>query len=437
MKILVVGTGAREHAICSALADEATIYSVMGNRNPGISRLASEFMVAPEVDTESVVNFASSKGVDMAFIGPEAPLEAGLVNALEEAGIPSVGPTREAARIETDKSFMRRLFESYSIPGSITYRVFDDRDELREFMDNFEGETVVKPVGLTGGKGVKIVGEHLQDNSEAIEYACQVIDNRIGGHASVVIEERVVGEEFTVQAFSDGKRIVPMPAVQDHPHAYEGDQGPITGGMGSYSDSDGLLPFLTRKDYDEAVEIMQKTIDAIKMEAGQYKGVLYGQFMLTADGPKLIEYNARFGDPEAMNVLPLLESSMLEICEGIVDGNLRGASFRNLATVCKYLVPHGYPDKGVAGSEIRVEEDKIEDMGVITYYAAVNQENSTIYTSSSRALALVALAEDIYSAEELCENATGHVKGRLYHRRDIGTRELVEKRVKHMEDLRS
>ncbi|MDI9617847.1 phosphoribosylamine--glycine ligase [Methanothermobacter sp.] len=436
MKILVVGTGAREHAICSALADEATIYSVMGNRNPGISRLASEFMVAPEVDTERVVNFASSMGVDMAFIGPEAPLEAGLVNALEEAGIPSVGPTKEAARIETDKSFMRRLFETYSIPGSITYRVFDDRDELKEFMNDFEGEAVVKPVGLTGGKGVKVVGEHLRDNSEAIEYACEVIDNRIGGHASVVIEERVVGEEFTVQVFSDGDRIVPMPAVQDHPHAYEGDQGPITGGMGSYSDSDGLLPFLTQKDYDEAVEIMQKTVDAIKSEAGPYKGVLYGQFMLTADGPKLIEYNARFGDPEAMNVLPLLDSSMLEICEGIVDGNLSGARFRNLATVCKYLVPEGYPDKGVAGSEIKIEEDKIEDMGVITYYASVNQENSAIYTSSSRALALVALAEDIYSAEELCESATGYVKGRLYHRRDIGTRELIEKRVKHMEDLR-
>ncbi|BAM70561.1 MULTISPECIES: phosphoribosylamine--glycine ligase [Methanothermobacter] len=437
MKILVVGTGAREHAICSALADEATIYSVMGNRNPGISRLAREFTVAPEVDTEGVVRFASEKGVDMAFIGPEAPLEAGLVDALEEAGIPSVGPTRDAARIETDKSFMRKLFEDYRIPGSITYRVFSDPEELREFMEDFDSEAVVKPVGLTGGKGVKIVGEHLRDNMEALKYATEVIEKRIGGHPSVVIEERVVGEEFTVQAFSDGEHIVPMPAVQDHPHAYEGDQGPITGGMGSYSDSDGLLPFLTQKDYEDAVEIMQRTVDAIRKETGPYRGILYGQFMLSADGPKLIEYNARFGDPEAMNVLPLLESSMLEICEGIVDGNLKSASFMNLATVCKYLVPEGYPESGVAGAEIKVDEKKIEDMGVITYYAAVNQEDDHIYTSSSRALALVAPADDIYSAEELCEEATAHVKGRLYHRRDIGTRELVEKRIKHMEDLRS
>jgi len=437
MKILVVGTGAREHAICSALADESTVYSVMSNRNPGISRIATEFLIAPEVDIEKVVGFAVEKGVDMAFIGPEAPLEKGIVDALLEADIPAVGPTMGAARIETDKSFMRDLFEKYRIPGSITYRAFSDLDELREFMDHFDGEAVVKPVGLTGGKGVKIVGEHLRDNTEALEYAEEVIKNRIGGHAGVVIEERIIGEEFTVQAFSDGERILPMPAVQDHPHAYEGDQGPITGGMGSYSDKDGLLPFMTEKDYEEAVQIMQKTVEAIKREESPYKGILYGQFMLSADGPKLIEYNARFGDPEAMNVLPLLESGMVEICEGIVDGNLKSASFRNLATVCKYLVPEGYPDAGVAGAEIRVDEDRIIDMGVITYYAAVNQEDSKIYTSSSRALALVAISDDIYSAEELCEEAAGHVHGKLYHRRDIGTRELVEKRIKHMEDIRS
>lgn len=435
MKILVVGTGAREHAICRALENDAELHSIMSKQNPGIARI-SKFQISSENDIEVVKNYAVSNKIDIAVIGPEAPLENGIVDALQAEGVGCVGPTKEAARIETDKAFMRNLFEEHRIGGSIVYRVFHDSQEAGDFIDEFGEDVVIKPVGLTGGKGVKIMGEHLDDASAAKNYVKEIIDNKIGGYASVVIEEKLVGEEFTVQAFVDGDKVVPMPAAQDHPHAYEGDQGPITGGMGSYSNKDGLLPFLDAKSYDESVKIMQGTVKAIKDEVGPYRGILYGQFMLCRDGPKLVEYNARFGDPEAMNVLPLLKSNFVDICQGIVDGNLKGAEFERKATVCKYMVPDGYPETAQGGKVLDVDEAAIEAAGARVYYAAVNQQDGKVYTSASRALGLVGIGDSIEEAEEICEGVTGFVKGDVYHRRDVGTAALIEKRMKHMEEIR-
>ena len=262
MKVLVVGTGAREHAIADALKDDVELYVYMSKVNPGLARIA-KYMQGDEKDVQKVAEYAVSNRIDIAFIGPEAPLEKGIVDELESHNIKCVGPCRNAARIETDKSFMRQLFKDYNIEGSLIYNVFDNKDDLSEFLDSFEGDVVVKPVGLTGGKGVKIVGDHLKDNKEAKQYACEVIDNAMGGFSQVIIEERVIGEEFTVQAFCDGKHLAPMPAAQDHPHAFEGDKGDITGGMGSYSDANHLLPFMTQDDYDSAVKIMEDTIKAV------------------------------------------------------------------------------------------------------------------------------------------------------------------------------
>lgn len=436
MKILVIGTGAREHAICqAAVEDEDTkLYSIMSNQNPGIARIA-EFKIASENDLPRVKKFALENKVDMAIIGPEAPLEKGIVDSLEESGIPCVGPTKEAARIETDKAFMRNLFEAHHINGSLGYQVFDDAMEAGLFIDDFGQDVVVKPIGLTGGKGVKIVGEQLKDTEEAKAYAKEVIDTKMGGYAGVVIEEKAIGEEYTLQAFVDGKNLAAMPVVQDHPYAFEGDQGPITGGMGSYSDTNGLLPFLDKKHRDHSVKIMEDTVKAINKEVGPYKGFLYGQFMLCKDGPKLIEYNARFGDPEAMNVLPLMETNFVDICTGIIDGNLKGAKFAKKATVCKYIVPKGYPGKAIPNQVIGVDEKKITESGTLVYYAAVNQKNHEILSSSSRALALVSMGKTIFEAEEICEASTKYVKGDVYHRKDVGTKELIERRIRRMKDI--
>ena len=435
MKILVVGTGAREHAICNAVKD-AELYSIMSNKNPGISRI-SKFQISSEKDIKGVKKFALKNKIDIAIIGPEAPLEMGIVDELQKSGIGCVGPTMAAARIETDKAFMRDLFETHNIDGSIVYKVFDNIKDTSDFIDEFGQDVVVKPVGLTGGKGVKIVGEHLEDGEAAKKYVREIIENKISGYSQVVIEEKLIGEEFTVQAFVDGDKIVPMPAAQDHPHAYEGDQGPITGGMGSYSDKDGLLPFLDKKSYDQSVKIMQNTVKAVKNEVGPYKGILYGQFMLCKEGPKIVEYNARFGDPEAMNVLPLLETDFVDLCSGIVDGNLKRANFESKATVCKYIVPKGYPESGQADQILDVNESKINEESGLVYYAAVNQKDNKIYTSASRALGLVGIGDSIAVAEEICENVTKYVKGEVYHRRDVGTADLIQKRIKHMETIRN
>ena len=437
MKVLVVGTGAREHAICDALIkDDVELYAYMSKNNPGISKI-STFKKGDEGEVDEVAKFAKKNEIELAVIGPEAPLGKGIVNALEAVGVPCVGPAQESARIETDKSFMRNLFEKYEIKGSLTYKVFDNYEDISAFLDEYEKDVVVKPVGLTGGKGVKIVGDHLKDNQDAKAYAKEVMDNAMGGFAQVIIEEKVVGEEFTIQAFCDGENLAPMPAAQDHPHAFENDQGLITGGMGSYSDVGGLLPFLSKEDYDEAVDIMKETLKAIAKETTPYKGILYGQFMLSKDGPKLIEYNARFGDPEAMNVLPLLKTPMIDICKDIVEGTLGEVEFENKASVCKYIVPDGYPDTPHAGELIDVDEEAIEALGAKVFYAAVSEEEDGIHLSGSRALGIVAQGETIAEAEKIAEEACQLVGGNVYHRRDVGTAALIQKRIDHMEAIRN
>ncbi|RLF47759.1 MAG: phosphoribosylamine--glycine ligase, partial [Thermoplasmata archaeon] len=315
MRVACVGGGAREHVIAETLYKSgAEIYAVMKNRNPGIMNLASDYTILKETDVDKVVSWCRDKRVELAVIGPEAPLAAGIVDALEKEGIPAVGPTKSAAEIETSKAFMRLLMEKYGIDGNLEYRVFTDIGEIRSFLKDYDKEYAVKPAGLTGGKGVKVFGEHLRNNAEALRYCEEIIEKGIGGGV-VVIEEKAVGEEYTLQAFVDGKRVIPMPLVQDHKRAYEGDAGPNTGGMGSYSQEDGLLPFISIDDYKKSVKIVERIVGALRDEGRTYKGIIYGQFMLTADGPKIIEVNCRFGDPEAMNVLPLLRNNFLKVCE--------------------------------------------------------------------------------------------------------------------------
>ncbi|WP_297509304.1 phosphoribosylamine--glycine ligase [Thermococcus sp.] len=429
MRILLVGGGGREHAIGEALVrGGAELYVVSGHRNPGLARLAKDYGLARETDVEKVLSYAKKFGIDMAFIGPEAPLRRGIVDVLEENDIPAVGPNREAAKLETDKAFARAFMERHDIPGRKIFRVFDDVSEMRAWIDDFGKPVVVKPIGLTGGKGVKVVGYQLMDNEEAKAYAEELI--RKDGR--VLIEERTDGVEFTFQVFTDGKRVIPMPLAQDYPHAYEDDRGPITGGMGSYSCSNGLLPFVTKEDYERAFETLKATVEAMRKEGTPYKGILYGQFMLSKEGPVLIEYNARFGDPEAMNVLPLLKTPLMEIAEGIVDGNLRKAEFESKATVVKYLAPKGYPTKPVKGVRVEVDEGAIAGTGARLYYASIDEDFTLL---GSRAIAVVGIAGSLDKAERIAESAVSHIRGELFYRRDVGTRESVEKRIRLMKEL--
>ncbi|WP_048150103.1 phosphoribosylamine--glycine ligase [Palaeococcus ferrophilus] len=429
MRILLVGGGGREHAIGEALVKSGSeVYVVSKHKNPGLTGLARDYGLAKETDVGRVLELALKWGVDMAFIGPEAPLEKGIVNVLEENGIPTVGPSKEAARLETDKAFARAFMERHKIPGRKVFRVFNDPSEMRSWIDDFGKPVVVKPLGLTGGKGVKVVGYQLRDNEEAKAYAEELIRR----DEKVLIEERTDGVEFTFQVFSDGERVIPMPLAQDYPHAYEDDRGPITGGMGSYSCSNGLLPFVTREDYERALETLKATVEAMRKEGTPYKGILYGQFMLSKEGPVIIEYNARFGDPEAMNVLPLLKTPLTEIAEGIADGNLKRAEFENKATVVKYLAPRGYPTNPLRGVKVEVDEGAVRDAGARLYYASMD-ENFTML--GSRALAVVGIAGTLEEAERIASAGINGVRGEVFYRADVGTKESVEKRIRIMRDF--
>jgi phosphoribosylamine--glycine ligase len=428
MKILVVGGGGREHAIAAALArnNETEIFSVMGNRNPGISCLARDVKLCRETDISRIVSYAQKNGVEYAFIGPEAPLEAGIVDQLESVGIRCVGPTRAAARLETDKAFCRDMMELHRIDGCPKYRVFNNPEEAISFISDHDEDLAIKPIGLTGGKGVRILGEQV-DRAGAIAY----VKSLSGG---VVLEERLIGEEFTLQAFVDGTHLIPMPLVQDHKRAFDGDLGPNTGGMGSYSMPDHMLPFVSETDYQRALAIMQASVAAMERTGHPYKGILYGQFMNTASGPKVIEFNARFGDPEAMNVLSLLSSDLFEIVEKITTGSLSAADvcFEHAATVCKYIVPTGYPDSPAKGDPITIGTQT----GALLYYANVEEREGKFSTLSSRTLAFVGIGSTLEEAEQHAELSASAVKGRVRYRRDIGTRALLDRRIAHMKELR-
>jgi phosphoribosylamine--glycine ligase len=425
--VLLVGGGGREHAIARALADSDTaLYACAGNRNPGIARLADGFETLETTNTTAVVSYAEKVGATLAVVGPEGPLAAGVADALSDAGIYAFGPHADEARIETDKAFQRRFMQEHDIPGCPDFETFDDMEAACEYIDDYDGDLAVKPAGLTGGKGVKVIGDQVTDE-EAKEYL------RDSDYDRVVLEERLVGEEFTVQALVANDQLRVTPAIQDHKRAYEGDEGPNTGGMGSYSDAGLELPFMTEEDYHEAVEVLEATVAALD----DYCGVLYGQFMLTADSVKVIEFNARFGDPEAMNTLPVLTTDFLDVLVAAREGDdLPKLTFAPKATVCKYAVPDGYPTDPEAGAKVKISEENAGE--AILFYASVDERDDGIYTTTSRSFAVVGLGESIVDAEKIAEDALS-VAGEegLHMRHDIGTEALLQRRIDHVQELRN
>ncbi len=438
MKVLVVGGGGREHAIVEALhRSQAEIYAAMANQNPAIRRRSKDVLLGDVTDVERIVSWAKGHGIELAVIGPEAPLERGISDALEAAAIPTVGPSREAARLETNKEFTRTLMQEHRITGSPQFWAFDDLAGFEEFVNDSDFEFVIKPLGLTGGKGVRVWGEHFSTKPDALAYGREILEKNIGGTARFLVEEKLVGEEFSLQAFCDGRSLVPTPIAQDHKRAYEGDKGPNTGGMGSYSDADHLLPFVTRDDYERALETMTKTVDAMFARDTPFKGILYGGFMATRDGPKLLEYNVRFADPESMNVLPILEGDFLDVCVRLTGGNLpSNVKFSRKATVCKYVVPMGYGSHPKAGEQLKVDEESIRRTGARLYYASVDERGGHLYTTTSRALAVVGIASDLGTAESISEEALAFVAGNFYARRDIGKPDVVRRKVERMQKIR-
>jgi len=436
MNFLVLGSGAREHIIAHKLSESGVnIFSVLTNLNPGLMSLSREYLFVENYQNnlKLIVDFALMKGVKCVVIGPEDPLSLGFSDAFWRKGIPVVGPLRLHAQIETSKGFTRDLLNKNEIYVSPKYQRFESMSGVEDFISFLSGEYVVKYDGLMGGKGVKVSGEHLMSVQEGITY-CDELINRGG---SFVIEEKLIGEEFSLMSFSDGKNIAHMPAVQDHKRAYVGDSGPNTGGMGCYTDYNHSLPFVKDNELSEAREINERVADALRDEFDEgYKGILYGGFMITNEGVKLIEYNARFGDPEAINLLTLLDTDLASICMNIVEGSLGDVNFKNEASVCKYIVPKGYGSNPAKDATLVVNESYKEHGDL--YYAAVNLEDSGIIgTTSSRAAAVVSKGKDIAEAESKCEDGLSYISGNnLYVRNDIAKSHLIDKRIKNMESIR-
>ncbi|TSC74968.1 MAG: phosphoribosylamine--glycine ligase [Parcubacteria group bacterium Gr01-1014_30] len=419
MKALVVGSGGREEALVRTLLHSRyrpEVFCLGPWKNPGITEQAADLRVGNITNPAEVVGYAKEVTAKLAVVGPEAPLEAGVADALLEAGIPTVGPEKELAQIETSKSFCRNLLAEYHIDASPKHRYFSSLEGVKEWVEELQGNYAVKADGLMGGKGVKLSGAHLKDVKEALAWCREILQVGRG----FLVEERLSGPEFSLMSFSDGQNLAHMPLVKDHKRLLEGDKGPQTGGMGSYSDVNHKLPFLTDQDIARAREINEETVTALKKKFNKkYRGILYGGFMKTKDGVRLIEYNARFGDPEAINVLALLESDFLELCFAIVEGRLSQdkAIFAKKATVCKYAVPEGHPDNPVKDAVITPPPEA--DMSRL-YFAGVEEKRGKWYCTGSRAVAALGIADTIGEAEKISEAEIQKVKGPLYHRSDIG-----------------
>ncbi len=445
--VLIIGSGAREHAIATALArspQSPDLLCFSNAQNPGIERLTRRYRTGSLTDPAAITAFATEQNATLAVIGPEAPLAAGVADALWAADIPTVGPTKSLARIESSKSFARDLLTKHNIPGNPIYERIDPAAahgspevalaEAEQVLRRLGDSHVIKDDGLAGGKGVKVFGDHLHSLDDSLAFCRELLAL---GHP-FVIEEKFEGEEFSLLSFSDGTTLRHMPPVQDHKRAFDGDRGPNTGGMGSYTAADGLLPFLTREDIAEAQAINERTVAALKAETGEpYRGVLYGGFMATRHGVRLIEYNARFGDPEALNLLTLLETDLLSILEAITDGTLQSlhTAFAPEASVCKYIVPEGYPDNPRKGDPVNLPEILLP--GISIFLSAVDVRAGELIATGSRTVAVVARAPTLAEAEAACERFASIIPGPFFHRKDIGTAAALGRRVQHMRSLRS
>ena len=419
MKILVVGGGGREHAVIKKLKENksvSTIYALPGNG--GIAKDAVCVNIGAK-DVENIVKFAVEKKIDYAVVTPDDPLVLGAADALEEAGIPCFGPKKNAAIIEGSKVFSKNLMKKYGIPTA-AYEVFDSAEGALSYLESAPLPAVIKADGLALGKGV-IIAETKEEAQNAIR--SMMLDKIFGESGSkIVIEEFLSGPEVSVLSFTDGNTIVPMISSMDHKRAEDNDEGLNTGGMGTIAPN----PFYTKAIAEECMKkIFLPTIRAMNAEGRTFKGCLYFGLMITKDGPKVIEYNCRFGDPEAQVVLPLLESDLLTVMRAVTYGKLAETEvkFSNNAAACVVLASQGYPKKYETGFEITVPENIEQSV----YYAGVKaRENGTLLTAGGRVLNVTAVAPTLREAVDLAYEKAEQIRFKnKYCRKDIGKKALL------------
>ncbi|HLM85778.1 MAG TPA: hypothetical protein VK272_06285 [Solirubrobacteraceae bacterium] len=433
MRTLIVGHGGRESALARAMAEHSELHAFVGHENPSIVGYAAasggSHQVGDVCDPSAVAAFARAREIDIAMVSADEPLAAGVVDALLAQGTRAVGPTAAGAEIEWNKVFARSLLAEVAPEAVPMLRIARSAGELDDAFSAF-GSTpvVVKPAGLTGGKGVKVMGPHLATHEDAKVYALELLAGG-GAGESVLIEEVILGAEFTIQAISDGKTVVFPPSTYDFPYRFEGDRGPGTGGMGSLSTGSNALPFMTDAHYLQACSIIERVIARLAVQGRRFSGVMNSGFFATADGVKVIEFNARFGDPECMNIMGLFDGDWPYVMERIASGALEPADvpLRPEASMVLYLVSPDYALRRGPAYEFTLERERIEAEGCRVFFSSAVQIGEHAYRTvgTSRAVALTTTAPTLEQARQRVVRVAESVPV-LEWRRDIGQMSYLE-----------
>ena len=411
MNVLVIGSGGREHAIVEALSrspKQPKIYAAPGNA--GIAQLA-ECVAIKDTEVEKLVEFAKTHDIELTVVGPEAALAVGVVDRFREEGLAIFGPTKAAAEIEASKDFAKRLMVKYDVPTA-AYATFSDFEEAMAYVRKGTLPTVLKYDGLAAGKGV-VIATTMEEAEATLRD--MLLDTKFG-EGRVVIEEFLTGEEFSLMCFVAGNKICPMPVAQDHKRAYDNDEGPNTGGMGAYTE----LPFITEEDHAYAMEnIMQRVADAMVAEGTPFTGVLYGGLMKTPQGIKVIEFNARFGDPETEVVLPRLKSDAVDLFMAVANNEQPAPEWSDEATLGIVLASKGYPgdyQKGYVINGVERVESKVFHMGTA-------MKDGELVTAGGRVMIVVASAPTLKEAQMKAREDIAKIEcDNLFHRTDIGAK---------------
>ena len=409
MKVLVIGSGGREHAIVDALSRSEKVSKIIAAPgNAGMAELAVCESIK-DTDVDRLLSYAKNERVDLTVVGPEASLALGIVDKFEEAGMLIFGPSKAAAQIESSKEFAKDLMQKYNIPTA-AYAVFSDYEEALMYVAKQGAPIVLKYDGLAAGKGV-VVAQDMVEATDALKD--MLLDDKYG-HGKVVVEECMVGPEFSFMCFVSGEAVYPMVVAQDHKRAYDGDKGPNTGGMGAYTE----LPFITEEDKAYALnEIMIPMAKAMVKEGCPFKGVLYGGLMKTAQGIKVIEFNARFGDPETEVVLPRLTSDIAELFSAIAKGETPIIEWDNRASLGVVLASLGYPGDYSKGATI----ENLEAVDAKVYHMGTTIHEGKYVTNGGRVLFITALADTLQEAQAKVSAEIKKIEcNNLFHRNDIG-----------------
>ncbi|MEM0135911.1 MAG: phosphoribosylamine--glycine ligase [Thermoplasmatales archaeon] len=434
MRALLIGGGGREHAMGLSIVKSGTELVVISpNQNPGLMRIAKKTIIGDENDGKWVLQNANKFKPDYVFIGPESPIAHGISDILVEGGFKVFAPSSKAARLETSKAYCRLFMSENHVGGNVESTPFSDPRKAEDFIRGIDYDFVIKPDGLTGGKGVVVQGVHFQSKEDGIKIAREYLASRKG---QLLIEKKMVGEEFSLQAFVSGSKISFLPIVQDYKRALEGDKGPNTGGMGSICFSERGLPFIGKNMLERAKGILEELVKKFNKNVTDYVGPIYGGFIATSEGPKLLEINARLGDPEAINVLSLMDTSIADVAIRMLHGETTRPEFIDRINVLRYVVPKGYGTKPIP-SIIDLDEEQIRLRGLKIFYASVDLKGKKILQTTSRSIALMSEGNDISQVTGRFSNLSSLLKGDYEMRNDIGTENSIENKKKAMKAIMS